>query len=235
MSEVAGRMSIQVGAHYLEKANGGSGVLLGGVPGVEHGRIAVIGGGIVGTNAVRIAQAMGAEVIVIDWNMKRLEYLDELYAGRVQTIVSNEYAIACEVKESDLVIGAVLVPGRTAPQLVTREMVASMRPGSVIVDVAIDQGGCVETAKATTHSQPVYEVDGITHYCVANMPGAVPRTSTFALTNVTLPYALEVADMGLETALKENTALRKGLNIYDGKIVRKEVAESQGSQWHEFV
>jgi alanine dehydrogenase len=235
MSEVAGRMSIQVGAHYLEKANGGSGVLLGGVPGVEHGRIAVIGGGIVGTNAVRIAQAMGAEVIVIDWNMKRLEYLDELYAGRVQTIVSNEYAIACEVKESDLVIGAVLVPGRTAPQLVTREMVASMRPGSVIVDVAIDQGGCVETAKATTHSQPVYVVDGITHYCVANMPGAVPRTSTFALTNVTLPYALEVADMGLETALKENTALRKGLNIYDGKIVRKEVAESQGSQWHEFV
>jgi alanine dehydrogenase len=235
MSEVAGRMSVQVGAHYLEKANGGSGVLLGGVPGVEHGRVTVIGGGIVGTNAVRIAQAMGAEVAVLDLNMKRLEYLDELYGGRVKTIVSSEYTIANEVEDSDLVIGAVLVPGMTSPKLVTRDMVTSMSPGSVIVDVAIDQGGCVETAKATTHSQPVYEVDGILHYCVANMPGAVPRTSTFALTNVTLPYALEIADKGIETALRENIALKKGLNVFEGKIVRQEIAESQGKQWHEFL
>lgn len=235
MSEVAGRMAIQVGAHYLEKANGGAGILLGGVPGVEHGRVTVIGGGVVGTNGVRIAQAMGAEVTVIDRNIKRLEYLDELYAGRVQTIVSSEYAIAAEVRESDLVVGAVLVPGRTAPKLVTREMVASMRPGSVIVDVAIDQGGCVETARVTTHSQPVYTVDGILHYCVANMPGAVPRTSTFALTNATLPYVLEIAGKGIERALHENRDLRNGLNVYGGNIVRKEIAESQGSAWREFT
>jgi len=233
MSEVAGRMSIQVGAHYLEKVNGGSGVLLGGVPGVEHGKITVIGGGIVGSNAVRIAQAMGAEVTVIDVNMKRLEYLDEHYAGRVKTIFSSEHTIGSEVSDSDLVIGAVLIPGCSSPLLVTREMVASMRPGSVIVDVAIDQGGCVETARVTTHSQPVYEVDGIVHYCVANMPGAVPRTSTFALTNTTLPYALEIASKGIEKALNENIALKNGINVYDGKIVSKEVAESQGSQWFE--
>jgi len=233
MSEVAGRMSVQVGAHYLEKANGGSGVLLGGVPGVEHGKITVLGGGTVGTNAVRIAQAMGAVVTVIDMNMKRLEYLDELYSGRVRTIVSSEYAIGSEVAASDLVIGAVLVPGRTAPKLVTREMVAAMRPGSVIVDVAIDQGGCVETARATTHSHPVYTVDSVLHYSVANMPGAVPRTSTFALTNVTLPYALEIAEKGVDAAVQENSALRRGLNVYGGRIVRKEVAESQGKQWRE--
>jgi alanine dehydrogenase len=178
---------------------------------------------------------MGAEVTVIDRNIKRLEYLDELYAGRVQTIVSSEYAIAAEVRESDLVVGAVLVPGRTAPKLVAREMVASMRPGSVIVDVAIDQGGCVETSRVTTHSQPVYTVDGILHYCVANMPGAVPRTSTFALTNATLPYVLEIAGKGIERALHENRGLRNGLNVYDGNIVRKEIAESQGSAWREFT
>lgn len=235
MSEVAGRMSVQVGAHYLEAANGGAGVLLGGVPGVEHGRVTVIGGGVVGTNAVRIAQAMGAEVAVIDRNIKRLEYLDELYAGRVKTIVSSEYAVAAAVRESDLVIGAVLVPGRTAPQLVTGEMVASMRPGSVIVDVAIDQGGCVETARATTHSKPVYTVDGIIHYCVVNMPGAVPRTATFALTNATFSYILEIADKGIEQALHENRALRKGLNVYDGNIVRQEIAASQGRDWLEFT
>ncbi len=233
MSEVAGRMSVQVGAHYLEKANGGSGVLLAGIPGVEHGRVTVIGGGIVGTNAIRVAMAMGAEVTVIDKSMKRLEYLDELYAGRIGTMVSSEYAILNEVQRSDLVIGAVLVPGRISPKLVTREMVASMRPGSVIVDVAIDQGGCVETARITTHSQPTYKVDGVLHYCVANMPGAVPRTSTYGLTNVTLPYALEIADKGIDKALKENEALRKGLNVYDGKIVRKEVAESQGVPWND--
>lgn len=235
MSEVAGRMSVQVGAHYLEKVNGGSGVLLGGVPGVEHGRVTVIGGGMVGTNAVRIAQAMGAGVTVIDKGMKRLEYLDELYAGRVKTLVSSEYAIASEVEESDLVIGAVLIPGSTAPKLVTREMVSSMRTGSVIVDVAIDQGGCVETARPTTHSQPIYEVGGILHYCVTNMPGAVPRTSTYALTNTTLPYALDIADKGVDTALQESQALQRGLNVYNGKIARKEVAESQDREWQEYM
>ncbi len=235
MSEVAGRMSVQVGAHYLEKANGGSGVLLGGVPGVAHGRVTVIGGGIAGTNAVRIAQAMGAEVTVIDCNMKRLEHLDELYSGRVKTIVSSEYAIAGEVAASDLVIGAVLVPGRAAPKLVTREMVASMRPGSIIVDVAIDQGGCVETARVTTHSRPVYREEGVLHYCVANMPGAVPKTSTFALANVTMPYAVEIADKGIEAAVKENSALRKGVNVHGGRIVRREVGESQGKEWAELA
>ena len=233
MSEVAGRMSVQVGAHYLEKANGGSGVLLGGVPGVAHGRVTIIGGGIVGTNALRVAQAMGAEVTVIDRGMKRLEYLDELYSGRIKTLMSTEYAIATEVKDSDLVIGAVLVPGREAPKLVTREMVSSMRPGSVIVDVAIDQGGCSETASPTTHSQPVYEVDGILHYCVANMPGAVPRTSTAALTNTTLPYALEIAEKGIDKAVKENDALKRGVNVYGGIVVNKEVAESQGRPFQE--
>jgi alanine dehydrogenase len=235
MSEVAGRMAVQVGAHYLEKPNGGSGVLLGGVPGVDHGRVTVIGGGIVGTNGVRVALAMGAEVTVIDRGMKRLEYLDQLYGGRVRTILSSEYAVAREVEKSDLVIGAVLVPGMSAPKVVTREMVGSMRPGSVIVDVAIDQGGCVETSRATTHSRPVFEVDGVLHYCVANMPGAVPTTSTFALANVTLSYALEIADKGLAKALQENIALRNGINVYDGEIVRKEVAESQGSRWRRLM
>ncbi|MCL7489328.1 MAG: alanine dehydrogenase [Desulfobulbaceae bacterium] len=235
MSEVAGRMAVQVGAHYLEKPNGGSGVLLGGVPGVDHGRVTVIGGGIVGTNGVRVALAMGAEVTVIDRGMKRLEYLDQLYGGRVRTILSSEYTVAREVEKSDLVIGAVLVPGMSAPKVVTREMVGSMRPGSVIVDVAIDQGGCVETSRATTHSRPVFEVDGVLHYCVANMPGAVPTTSTFALANVTLSYALEIADKGLAKALQENTALRNGINVYGGEIVRKEVAESQGSRWRRLM
>ncbi|HEJ83299.1 MAG TPA: alanine dehydrogenase, partial [Desulfobacteraceae bacterium] len=206
-----------------------------GVPGVDHGRVTVIGGGIVGTNSVRIALAMGAEVTVIDRGMKRLEYLDQLYGGRVRTILSSEYAVAREVAKSDLVIGAVLVPGMSAPKVVTREMVGSMRPGSVIVDVAIDQGGCVETSRATTHSRPVFELDGVLHYCVANMPGAVPTTSTFALANVTLSYALEIADKGLAKALQENTALRNGVNVYDGEIVRKEVAESQGSRWRQLM
>ena len=233
MSEVAGRMSVQVGAHYLEKANGGSGVLLGGVPGVRHGRVTIIGGGIVGSSALRIAQAMGAEVTVIDRGMKRLEHLDELYSGRIRTLMSSEYAIAAEVAESDLVVGAVLIPGSTAPKLVTREMVGTMQPGSVIVDVAIDQGGCVETARTTTHSQPVYEVCDVLHYCVANMPGAVPQTSTVALTNTTLPYALEIADKGLNVALKENEALAKGLNVLNGQVANREVAESQGRDWQE--
>ncbi|GAB4343905.1 MAG: alanine dehydrogenase [Desulfobulbaceae bacterium] len=233
MSEVAGRMSVQIGAHYLEKSSGGRGILLGGVPGVEHGRVTIIGGGTVGSNALRIAQAMGAEVTVIDVNMRRLEYLDELYGGRIRTLASSGYAIAEEVRASDLLIGAVLVPGRTAPRLVTREMVASMRPGSVIVDVAIDQGGCVETATATSHSQPVYEVDGVIHYCVANMPGGVPRTSTFALTNVTLPYIRQIADKGIEAARRENPALGRAINVAGGRIVRREVGESQGMPWYD--
>jgi len=233
MSEVAGRLSIQVGAHYLEKPKGGAGILLGGVPGVEHGRITVLGGGIVGSNALRIAQAMAAEVTVLDINLQRLEHLDELYSGRVRTLVSNEHNIAREVAESDLVIGAVLIPGRRAPRLVSRAMISAMRPGSVVVDVAIDQGGCIETARVTSHSDPVYRVDGVIHYCVANMPGAVPRTSTYALTNVTLPYILEIADRGPERALRENSALQRGLNVLGGNIVNKEVAESQGREWLE--
>jgi len=233
MSEVAGRLSIQIGAHYLERAQGGAGVLLGGVPGVEHGRVTVVGGGVVGSNAVRVAQAMGAEVTVLDVNMQRLEYLDELYGGRVKTLVSNEHNIASAVRESDLVVGAVLIAGRRAPLLVSRKMVGAMRPGSVIIDVAIDQGGCIETAKQTTHSRPTYEVDGVVHYCVANMPGAVPRTSTFALTNVTLPYVMDIAGKGVEEALRDSSALRRGLNVFNGRIVNREVAASQNKEWQD--
>ena len=233
MSEVAGRMSVQIGAHYLEKTNGGSGVLLGGVPGVGHGKVTIVGAGVVGRNAMRIALAMGAEVTVIGINIQRLEHLDELYGGRVTTLISNEYNISNEVVGSDLVIGAVLLPGSKAPRLVTREMVSRMRPGSVIVDVAIDQGGCVETARVTTHSEPTYVIEGVTHYCVANIPGVVPRTSTFSLTNATLPYALDIANKGVVGALQECEALKKGLNVYNGKIVNKDVAESQNKEWQE--
>jgi len=228
MSKVAGRMSVQVGAHYLEKNNGGSGVLLGGVTGVDHGKVTIIGAGVVGRNAMRVALGMGAEVTVLGIDMQRLEHLDELHGGRITTLVSNEYNIENEVIESDLVVGAVLLPGRSAPQLVTRDMVSRMRKGSVIVDVAIDQGGCVETARSTTHSNPVYEVDGVIHYCVANIPGAVPRTSTYALTNITLPYALEIADKGVEQAIQDNESLKKGLNVFNGRITNDEVALSQG-------
>ena len=235
MSEVAGRMSIQVGAHYLEKAGGGSGVLLAGVPGVAHGRVTVIGGGVVGSNAVRLAQAMGAAVTVLDRNLRRLEYLDQLYGGRVNTLVANEYNIGREVAASDLLVGAVLVTGASAPKLVSREMVAAMRPGSVIVDVAIDQGGCVETAQVTTHSRPTYEKDGVIHYCVANMPGGVPRTSTFALTNVTLGHVLEIADKGVLAALRDNEPLRRGLNVHAGAIMHPRVAAAQGKEWRPFA
>ncbi|MDH3328642.1 MAG: alanine dehydrogenase [Desulfobulbaceae bacterium] len=233
MSEVAGRMSIQVGAHFLEKTNGGEGVLLGGVPGVDHGKVTIIGAGVVGRNAMRVALAMGAEVTMIGINMQRLRDLEERYAGRVKTLVSNEYNIKSEVVESDLVVGAVLLPGSRTPRLVTREMVSRMRRGSVIVDVAIDQGGCVETARVTTHSSPTYEVDGVIHYCVANIPGAVPRTSTFALTNATLPYALEIANKGAERAMRENVPLKRGLNVYGGNIVNRQVADSQDKKWLE--
>jgi len=233
MSEIAGRMAIQLGAHYLERTNGGAGVLLGGVPGVDRGRVTIIGPGVVGTNALRVALGMGAEVTVLGRSMRQLQYLDELYGGRINTLVSNAYNIHNAVVESDLVVGAVLITGSTAPKLVTRDMVSGMRRGSVIVDVAIDQGGCVETARPTTHSEPTYEVDGVIHYCVANMPGAVPKTSTFALTNVTLPYALAIADKGIEKAMKVSDPLKRGLNVCGGAIVNREVAESQGKKWQE--
>ncbi|MDW7774022.1 MAG: alanine dehydrogenase [Desulfobulbaceae bacterium] len=233
MSMIAGKLAVQVGAHYLEKTYGGAGVLLGGVPGVERGRVAIIGAGVVGGNAARIGVGLGAEVSVLGINMERLRHLDEMYAGKVKTLMSNEYNIRRTVIASDLVIGAVLIPGSTAPKLVTRDMVSAMRPGSIIVDVAIDQGGCVETARVTTHSEPTYTVDGVIHYCVANMPGAVPRTSTFALTNATLPYALEIAGKGLTLALQDNPPLKEGLNVYNGRIVNRRVAESQGKEWHD--
>ncbi|HHO47970.1 MAG TPA: alanine dehydrogenase [Desulfobacteraceae bacterium] len=233
MSQVAGRMAVQVGARYLEKTNGGAGVLLGGVPGVDPGRVTIIGPGVVGTNATRVALAMGADVTLIGTNMERLARLDELYGGRMTTLVSNEYNISRQVADSDLVVGAALIPGGRAPKLVTGDMVSRMRPGSVIVDVAIDQGGCVETSRVTSHAEPTFTVDGVIHYGVANMPGAVPRTSTFALTNVTLPFALEIADKGLDRALRENASLRKGLNVYDGMIVQPNVAGSQGKEWRD--
>ncbi|MDD3618272.1 MAG: alanine dehydrogenase [Desulfobulbaceae bacterium] len=233
MSQVAGRMAVQVGARYLERTNGGAGILLGGVPGVDPGRVTILGPGVVGINATRVALAMGAHVTVIGPNMERLARLDELYGGRITTLVSNEYNISRQVADSDLVVGAALIPGGAAPKLVSGDMVARMRPGSVIIDVAIDQGGCVETSRATSHAEPTFTVGGVIHYGVANMPGAVPRTSTFALTNATLPYALEIADKGLVRALRGNASLRKGLNVYDGMIVQPNVARSQGKEWRD--
>ncbi len=231
MSDVAGRMSIQVGAHFLQKEERGRGILLGGVPGVEHGHVTIIGGGNVGTNAARVATALGAAVTVLDTDLHRLEQLDGLFSGHINTLMSNRHNIEEELKTTDLVVGAVLIPGGRAPSLVTREMLSLMKKGSVIVDVAIDQGGCVETSRPTTHSDPVFEVEGITHYCVANMPGAVPRTSTFALTNATFPFALTIADKGLEKALQEDEALKRGVNVFKGKLTNGEVAEAQGKEW----
>lgn len=230
MSEVAGRMSIQVGTRYLEKESGGRGVLLGGVPGVEHGHVTIIGGGTVGSNAARVASALGATVTILDTNLHRLAYLEDIFAGRINTLMSNIHNIEQELTITDLVIGAVLVPGGRAPNVICREMLSLMKKGSVIVDVAIDQGGSVETSIPTTHSDPIFVVDGIIHYGVTNMPGAVPRTSTFALTNATLPFALEIANKGLTKALRENKALARGVNVYKGKLVNKEVAEAQGKQ-----
>ncbi len=223
MSEVAGRMATQVGAYYLEKPMGGRGILLGGVPGVAPGAVVILGGGTVGTNAAKIALGMGAQVYVLDVNHHRLQYLDDVFGGRLVILTSTEANLKKAVQFADLLIGAVLIPGAKAPKLVTREMVASMKEGAVIVDVAVDQGGCVETIHPTTHDQPTYVVDGVVHYGVANMPGAVPRTSTFALTNQTLPYALKLAEKGLE-ALKEDPALRKGLNAYRGELTHPAVA-----------
>lgn len=226
MSEVAGRLSVQIGAHYLQRDQGGSGVLLAGVPGVKPGRVSIIGAGIVGMNALKMAVGLGAEVSIFDINPIRLAYVDDLYDGRVATIVANQETIAKEVSLSDLLIGAVLVTGARAPRLVTREMLSHMRPGSVAVDVAIDQGGCFESSKVTTHTNPTYVDSGVLHYCVSNIPGAVARTSTFALTNVTFPYLRKLANFGLRKALKEDAALAKGLNVHAGEITQKAVAEA---------
>ncbi|MGI8908677.1 MAG: alanine dehydrogenase [Candidatus Sumerlaeaceae bacterium] len=226
MSEVAGRMSIQEGAKYLEKPQKGRGILLSGVPGVEPAEVVIIGGGIVGSNAAKIAAGLGARVTILDVSLDRLRYLADIMPPNVVTIMSNEYNIRKAITTADLVVGAVLVTGARAPRLVTREMLQLMKPGAVIVDVAIDQGGCVETARPTTHADPIYIVDGIVHYCVANMPGAVGRTSTYALTNVTLPYASKIAQLGFPAFAREDKALAAGVNTVDGKLTYKSVAEA---------
>ncbi|MDH5605987.1 MAG: alanine dehydrogenase [Anaerolineae bacterium] len=226
MSEVAGRMSIQVGAHYLERANGGAGKLMGGVPGVRPAHVVIIGGGVVGTNAAKMALGMGAQVTVLDIDIERLRYLDDVLHGKFYTVASNPVNVAEATRVADLVVGGVLIPGARAPQLVTKEMISQMKPGSVIVDVAIDQGGCVETIKPTSHSNPTYLVDDVVHYGVTNMPGAVPRTSTYGLSNATLPYAIKLADMGLEAAVQQDVPLALGVNTYKGKVTYQAVAEA---------
>ncbi|MCD6045659.1 MAG: ald [Gammaproteobacteria bacterium] len=226
MSEVAGRMAIQAGAHCLEKPQGGSGVLLGGVPGVASAKVVILGGGVVGTNAIRMAIGQEAQVTVIDRSLKRLKELDLQFASRLSTLYATGHAIEKAVVNADLVIGAVLVPGAAAPRLVTREHLKKMRKGSVLVDVAIDQGGCFETSRPTTHAEPIYEEEGIIHYCVANMPGAVPRTAAFALNNATLPFVMDLANKGIKQALLEDPHLLNGLNVYRGHITYKAVAES---------
>lgn len=231
MSEVAGRMAIQAGAHSLEKAQGGRGVLLGGVPGVAPGKVAVIGGGVVGINAARMAVGLGADVVVLEKNTARLKEIDDVYGPQMKTIYSTKDTIEQYVFEADLVVGAVLIPGAAAPKLVTREMLQSMKRGAVIVDVAIDQGGCCETSKPTTHQEPTFVVDDIVHYCVANMPGGVAHTSTYALTNATLPYALQLADKGYRRALLDNEGLREGLNIHRGRVTCEAVARDLGHNY----
>ena len=231
MSEVAGRMSVQVGATYLEKEHGGRGILLGGVPGVPPAHVTILGGGVVGTNAAKIALGFGAKVTLVDVNLNRLRELDDIFNGRLYTLASNSYNVAHATKEADLVIGGVLIPGATAPRIVTRAMVADMKKGAVIVDVAIDQGGCAETALPTSHSNPSYVVDGVVHYCVTNMPGAVPHTSTLALTNSTFPYLLRIANLGAREALKQDAGLAEGLNTWMGTLTYRGVAESQQRAW----
>ncbi len=226
MSEVAGRMSIQEGAKYLEKPMKGRGILLGGVPGVMPAKVLILGGGVVGTNAAKMAAGMGADVIITDVNINRLRYLDDVMPKNVRTMVSNEYVLRELVKTHDLIIGGVLVPGAKAPKLITRDMLKTMRPGTVLVDVAVDQGGCIETCRPTTHEDPTYIIDDVVHYCVANMPGAVPYTSTLALTNATLPYAIRLATQGWKKACNENVDLKKGLNVINGKVVYKAVADA---------
>ena len=235
MSEVAGRMSVQVGAQYLEAPNGGRGVLLGGVPGVAPANVVVLGGGVVGTNAAKIAVGMGAHVTVIDRNLNRLRELDDIFNQQIVTLASNVFTVTETLKLADLVIGAVLIPGAAAPKIVRRQMIANMKRGAVVVDVAIDQGGCFETSHATTHTEPIYFVDGVLHYCVSNMPAAVPHTSTFSLTNATFPYLLELANKGLERAVDQHPALREGVNTYKGYVTHPGVAESQGRSWKELA
>lgn len=238
MSEVAGKMAVQIGAHYLEKMNGGRGKLLGGIPGVLPADVVIIGGGTVGTNAAVVALGMGASVLIVDINADRLRYLTEVLHGNLKTLISTPRNIAEAVKRADLVIGAVLVKGAKAPRVVTKQMVAEMKPGSVIVDVAVDQGGCLETTRATSHSQPTYLVNGVVHYCVPNIPGAVPRTSTYGLSNATLPYAVKLANKGFLSAVREDPALAKGVNTYEGYVTYRAVAEAFGIQYHpleEFV
>ncbi|HEX8500490.1 MAG TPA: alanine dehydrogenase [Pyrinomonadaceae bacterium] len=231
MSEVAGRMAVQVGAQYLEKMNGGRGVLLGGVPGVPGARVVILGGGVVGTNAAKIAVGMGAQVTIVDKNLDRLRELDDIFLSKITTLASSAYAIHGAIAEADLIIGGVLVPGAAAPKLVTREMLKDVMKGAVIVDVAVDQGGCIETTRPTTHSNPTYYVEDVLHYCVANMPGAVPRTSTFALTNATLPYALRLANRGFLDAIASDPGLKEGVNTYAGKMTYKAVADDQGLEY----
>ncbi len=228
MSEVAGRMAVQVGAQYLEAPNGGRGILLGGVPGVAPANVVILGGGVVGHNAAKMAVGLGAHVIIIERNLNRLRELDDIYSSQVVTLASNIYTIRESLRHADLVIGAVLIPGASAPRLVRRDMLPLMKKGAVMVDVAIDQGGCFETSHATTHTDPIYFVDGVLHYCVSNMPAAVPHTSTFALNNATFPYLLDLANRGIKGA---STALREGVNTYEGHIVYQAVAESQGKPW----
>lgn len=226
MSEVAGRMAIQEGAKYLEKPVKGRGVLLGGVPGVNPGKVMILGGGVVGTQAAKMAAGLGAQVVLLDINLPRLRYLNDVMPANVVTLFSNEYTIRNLIGEVDLIVGAVLIPGAKAPKLITRDMLKDMRPGTVLVDVAVDQGGCIETCKPTTHDDPTYIIDDVVHYCVANMPGAVPYTSTTALTNATLPYAIQLADQGWQEACRRNIPLQKGLNIINGAVVYQGVAEA---------
>jgi alanine dehydrogenase len=228
MSEVAGRMAIQQGAKYLEKSQGGHGVLLGGVPGVDPGNVVIIGGGIVGINAAKMACGLGAKVYILDMNLDRLRFLSDIMPANCFMLYSSPATLRDLITRADVVVGSVLIPGAKAPRLITREMLKTMKPGSVLVDVAIDQGGCFETSKATTHSDPIYTVEDVVHYCVANMPGAVPRTSTMALTNATLPYAVQIANLGWEKALQENPEIRCGANVVDGRITYRAVADAFG-------
>lgn len=234
MSEVAGRLAVQVGAQCLQKHNGGKGLLLGGVPGVKRGRVLVIGGGVVGINSAKMAIGLGARVTIVDVSARRLAYLDDVFGNSVTTLMSNPDNMATSVAESDLVVGAVLITGAKAPRLVTREMVRSMEPNSAIVDVAIDQGGCVETIRATTHDDPIYTDEGVIHYGVTNMPGDVPMTSTYALTNVTIKYAVDIAQKGFREAMKQDPALKKGLNVFEGKITHRAVAEALSMPFHAY-
>ena len=235
MSEVAGRMAVQIGAQYLEAPNGGRGVLLGGIPGVAPANVVILGGGIVGHNSAKMAVGLGAHVTIIDKNLNRLRELDDIYNSQIVTLASNDWTVRESLRLADLVVGAVLIPGASAPRLVRRDMMGAMKKGADMVDVSIDQGGCFETSHATTHTNPIYFVDGVLHYCVSNMPAAVPHTSTFGLTNATFPYLLKIANQGLEAACDASQAIREGVNTMNGHITYPAVAESQGRQWEEFA